>query len=269
MSHELQPDWVPTKGIIAQSNLKYLMDKLEIYNFKELHSWSVKHFEAFWEYSIERLGIVFQEPYRKICNLEKGIEKAEWLSGARFNIIDSCFKKENYDSLAIIESWKGERITFTYEALETYVNRFAQGLVRHGLKKGDAIAICMPMTWHAVVAYLGIIKVGGIVVYIADSFSADEMNIRFEITKPKAVLTMDYLYRGEKIHPLYEKLQKTSIPRILVIKTDRETKLRPQDLEWDHLLSNYATVTSYAGTADDIINILFSSGTTGEPKAIP
>jgi len=281
-------NWVPTKEIIAQSNLKYLMDFIRCHatrdqnsactfltassvapSVQELHSWSVKNFQAFWEYSIERLGIVFQEPYKKICNLDKGIENVEWLPGARFNIVDSCFKKENYDSLAIIESFREERITFTYEELETYVNRFAQGLVRHGLKKGDAIAICMPMTWHSVVAYLGIIKVGGIVVSIADSFSAHEMNVRFEITKPKVVLTMDYLYRGDKTYALYEKLQKTSIPCILVITTDRETKLRPQDLAWDHLLNNYASVTSYAATSDDIINILFSSGTTGEPKAIP
>ena len=269
MSQHVSADWIPTKEVIAQSNLDYLMNKCRIQNFKELHSWSVKNFEAFWECSIERLGIVFQEPYRKICNLEKGIEKAEWLPGARFNIVDSCFKKENYDSLAIIESFKGERITFTYEALETYVNRFAQGLVRHGLKKGDAIAICMPMTWQAVVAYLGIIKVGGVVVSIADSFSPEEINVRFEMTQPKAVLTMDYVYRGEKTYPLYAKLQKTSISRILLIKTDGKTKLRPQDLEWNHLLSGYSSVTSYTATSDYMINILFSSGTTGEPKAIP
>lgn len=145
----------------------------------------------------------------------------------------------------------------------------------------------MPMTIEAVAAYLGIVKAGCAVVSIADSFSAHEIETRMKLSNAKAIFTQDVVYRKDKYLELYARILKAQhlecqyVAKVVVIPGLGETVhpsvaslLRP-GLDFDyHTFLGADSVENNVFEAvscpsSHVCNILFSSGTTGEPKAIP
>ncbi|XP_027335945.1 probable acyl-activating enzyme 17, peroxisomal isoform X3 [Abrus precatorius] len=145
------------------------------------------------------------------------------------------------------------------------------------LEKGSAIAIDMPMHFNSVVIYLAIILAGYVVVSIADSFAASEISTRLKISKAKSIFTQDLIIRGEKSLPLYSRIVDAQSPMAIVIPTrvsEFSMKLRDGDLAWHDFLerANSLRGKEFIATEQPVetyTNILFSSGTTGDPKAIP
>nr|XP_015627842.1 probable acyl-activating enzyme 18, peroxisomal isoform X4 [Oryza sativa Japonica Group] len=143
-------------------------------------------------------------------------------------------------------------------------------------QKGDRIAIDMPMTCNAVIIYLAIVLGGFVVVSIADSFAPQEIGTRMSVSKAKAIFTQDFIIRGGKKVPLYSRVvQGTSSKAVVIPATGGflGVSLRNGDMSWKDFLSCAAGRSSIYPTvyqpSDALTNILFSSGTTGEPKAIP
>jgi acetyl-CoA synthetase len=265
-----QPAWQPTKEYIEKTNIFQAMKELKINDYKSFHRFSVEHFEEFWAYTIKKLHIQFKTPYQKICDLREGVEQPHWLAKAKFNIVDSCFTADKDATAVIYQIENSEMHKVSYGELNKLVNRIANSLITHGFQKGDAIAIDMPMNINAVAIYLAIIKMGGVVVSIADSFAPDEIATRLTIANTKAIFTQDYILRNQKKLPLYEKIVAAHGQKIIVLpaETNLTLKLRPNDLSWADFLGDNDKFTSVLCEADDPCNILFSSGTTGTPKAI-
>ena len=262
--------WHPSKTIVENSNIFKMMQKLGVHSYEEFWKWSVKNKNVFWEETVANLGIVFAKKYSKIVDTSKGVENAEWLSGAQLNIVDSCFQNEDNSIAVVFQEESGALQKITQKKLELKVNQVANALVDEGLKKGAVIAIDMPMTLEAVVVYLAAIKAGMAVATIADSFSSNEILVRLEITKPALIFTQDVLHRNAKIHPLYEKVKKVSSVKTVVVSTANPSiALIGKDVYWDDFLNDKTEFTSAKQSAEEVITILFSSGTTGEPKAIP
>ena len=264
------PVWRPREVDIASSNLGQLMAGLGVESYRDLFAWSVKNRPGLWQYVIDRLGVVFSRPPDCILDMKNGASDPRWLSGAEMNCVDSCFTAPA-DKTAIVSGAEGspEVTVTTYGQLEKLANRFANGLYEHGLKKRDAIGIYMPMTTSCVAAYLGIVRAGCRVVSIADSFSPQEVRTRMEIAGADIILTVDrYLRAGRKVR-LFEKVKEAGIARAIVISAKDGTALREDDIRWDDMLSSKASFTSVSGDPSENSNILFSSGTTGTPKAIP
>ncbi|EXC27997.1 putative acyl-activating enzyme 17 [Morus notabilis] len=166
----------------------------------------------------------------------------QWLPGAYVNPAKNCLNvnsKRSLDDTMIV--WRDEGKDdlpvnkMTLEELRSEVWLVARALKDLGLERGSAIAIDMPMNVHSVVIYLAIILAGYVVVSIADSFAAREISTRIKISKAKAIFTQDLIIRGERTIPLYRNCEFTAVEQ----------------------------------PVDAFTNILFSSGTTGEPKAIP
>ena len=116
-------------------------------------------------------------------------------------------------------------------------------------------------------------KRGCVVVGIADSFAPEEIATRLRIGKAKAIFTQDYINRAGKRLPLYEKVIAANAPKAIVFAAEGSESVaqthRADDVTWQDFLSDTETFTAVPCQPDANTNILFSSGTTGEPKAIP
>ena len=247
------------------------MGKRGIGTYEDLRRWCAENRELFWEFMIEQLGVRFHRPPSCIMDPSSDVTCPKWLVDARLNIADSCFDAAA-DATAIVHRTKsGATSTWSYGELLQWTNRVANGLVESGFKPGDAIGVCLPMTAESVAVYLGIIKAGCAAVSIADSFAPEGIAARLKLGQAKGVFTQDYDIRGRKPRPLYEKVVHALAPTTVVIPSGdpNPCELREADRHWEEFLSDNDSFESVARAPDDHTNILFSSGTTGEPKAIP
>ena len=264
------PAWFPTDEDIAEANITRLMAELHIKTYPEFQAWSIANRDTFWQMMIEALGIKATEIYTEARKDATGISTKL----AQLNIVESCFNAPD-DAIAIVTQRENDEnlSTLTYHELESLTNRVANGLVDMGIKQGDAVAINMPMTAESVAIYLGIVKAGCVVVGIADSFAPEEITTRLRIGNAKAVFTQDYINRAGKRLPLSEKVIAANAPKAVVLSCESGELVaqiqRENDMTWGDFLSDTETFTAVPCHPDANTNILFSSGTTGEPKAIP
>lgn len=256
-----------------------------ISSFNHFYRFSVENQEVYWSMVLKQLAVKFkQEPMSILSTSDRSKKGGTWLQGAVLNIAECCLLpcpslKRTDDSTAII--WRDE-------GLDDYpVNRMSLKELRsqvitvaHALdaifEKGDPIAIDTPMTCNAVIIYLAIILGGFVVVSIADSFAPQEIGSRMGVSKAKAIFTQDFIVRGGKKVPLYSRVIQGTSSKAVVIPAIGDSlgiMLRDGDMSWKDFLSHAAgRSSSYSPvyqSVDALTNILFSSGTTGEPKAIP
>ena len=267
------PAWFPSDEQVQQANITGLMRELGINSYGDFHTWSVENHVSFIELMVDRLDICFSEPFDTVLELSCGAESPQWLAGATLNIADSCFGALGNAPAIVSKSENTPLTTLTYNELGFLSNRVANSLVDAGFAAGDSIAIDMPMTPESVAIYLGIIKAGCTVVSVADSFAPHEIETRLKIAETKAIFTQDYISRGGKRLPLYEKVIASGAPKAVVHSSGGDVtsplKLRSGDLKWEQILSDRDEFDSVACQPNRHTNILFSSGTTGRPKAIP
>ena len=261
--------WTPSEEIIESSNIFKMMELQFFESYDELYQWSINDPGGFWRDTMDLLEIRMKKKYDKVLDLSNGATQPVWLKGAEMNIVDSCFRNSDSAKAIIYKEEGGTTEIFSHQQLIALTNQIANGLVAAGLKKGDYVAIDMPMNIKAVATYLAIIKAGMVAVTIADSFAPHEIKVRLEITRPKLLFTQDHLIRGGKSLPLYDKVIEAGAPPCVVVQVgDEAPELRRGDQVWDDFVSEKTFFESVACTPDDTITILFSSGTTGTPKAI-
>lgn len=292
--NSIRPLWIPTDAQSASTNVKKLMDSIgpvdRFPSYESFYNWSIgtDTRSDYWRKSIETVGILFDEPPTAIFDYSNGPARATYLPNAKLNVAKSCFSKRGAQEPAIIfaNEVSPEKLqVWTFEYLDKLSNKVANALAhKYGFAFGDAIGICMPMTAESIAIYLGIVKAGLTVVSIADSFSAIEIEARLRLSSAKAIFTQDVIYRGSKYLPLFERVLEAKPKQIFVLpgslgSSDSTTheihpsvqKLcRPStDIAWSELLESTSDVFEYVSCpSTHPANILFSSGTTGEPKAI-
>ena len=262
--------WKPIPENTKTSNITKIMEKHGFSQYEDFWKWSITNKEAFWSSTFEELQIIQHKKYEQIVNTEEGVENAKWLHNASLNIVDSCFKNDE-NAIAISYKKKNNPLQkITQKELLLLVNKIANSFTNFNLKIGDCIAINLPMTLESVAIYIAGIKAGLHVATVTDSFSTKEIKTRFEITKPKLVFTQNVVVRANKILPLYEKVATTSVKNIVVIPEEKYViPLRKQDVLWNDFLSENTAFESVKCNPQATTSILFSSGTTATPKAIP
>ena len=234
-------------------------------------TWWMQDRAAFWQCAVEKMGIVFFKQSEQALDDSGGAAHAVWFPEARMNIVESCFQAAD-DAIAIVaQASEGPIRRTTYGELKALSNRISNSVVRAGYKPGDALAVVMPMTELSVAIYLGVVAAGCTIVSIADSFAPPEIATRLKISKAKAVFTYDHQIRAGQKLSLFSRVAEASELRAIVIAESgqAEAELREQDMNWDDFLVDDQNFEPVIRDAHDTVNILFSSGTTGEPKAIP
>ncbi len=262
--------WKPEADFIKKTNLYKAMKSQNTEDYQDFYQWSITRRKDFWEKTLQNLGIKFQHPYSTVLD-DTDIKHPNWFVGAKMNIADSCFQAPGNQTAIIYAKEGNEKVEkISYSQLEKKINRVANSLKESGLQQGDSIGIDMAMGPEAVIIYLGAVKAGMNVVTVADSFSPKEIQIRFAISPPKLVFTQDYIHRANKKLPLYDKVLEAGVEKMVVLASpDSDIRIRRQDVFWEDFLSENTDFSSVAMNPMDTITVLFSSGTTGNPKAIP
>ena len=265
------PAWFPDSHTSENSNLKRFMRKKNFNSYQALHHYSVTQRPEFWNDMLHELNIPFDTTPQKVVDVGQGLESPDWLPGAKLNIVRACFTEENSQTAIVYGKEDGSLQTMTYDKLDGLSSRIAHSLTNIGFEKDDHAAIVMPMTAEAVALYLGIVKAGGAVVSIADSLAPDEVEKRLKIAGTRMVFTQDKITRGGKEIPLYRKLLQAEMPQTVILPEGNEVtgEIRHNDLTWKDFLVEKESFYPISCQPADYCNILFSSGTTGDPKAIP
>ncbi|KAK1259753.1 putative acyl-activating enzyme 18, peroxisomal [Acorus gramineus] len=292
------PYWFPSRAHSKLTNLGRIMEthcpKLlgslyqdPITSFNLFQKFSFDHQEVYWSIVLKELSVVFQKGPKCILDIsDKSNHRGVWLPGSVLNIAECCllpmnFPKKQDNSVAVV--WRDEGCDdspvnhMSLKELREQVILVANAIDAMFMK-GDAIAIDMPMTVTAVIIYLAIILAGCVVVSIADSFAANEIVTRLNVSRAKGIFTQDFIVRGGKKFPLYSRVIECNPCKAIVIPgTGKvvDVQLRRDDVLWNEFLSSVGHLRRpyhYSPTyqsIDSVTNILFSSGTTGQPKAIP
>ncbi len=232
---------------------------------------------AFWARWARRLQ--WSHPFTRILDWEEPF--AQWFADGAINASVNCLDRHVEAGLGdrvayYYEGEPGDRRAITYRALLDDVCRFANALRKLGIRHGDRVAIYMPMIPELPVAMLACARIGAAHSVIFGGFSPDAIVDRVNDARCVALITADQGWRrGNKV-PLKancdEAMAKTpSIRHCVVAKRvgDPVTMLPGRDLWWDELIADEPTTCEPAQTmAEDLLFLLYTSGTTAKPKGI-
>ena len=249
----------------------------------ELYERATKDPEAFWA---EQAGeLEWSKPWSKV--LEWKAPWVKWFQGGQLNASVNCLDRHvrtaRRNKAALIwEGEPGDKRTLTYWDLYREVCQFANVLKSLGVKKGDRVAIYLPMIPEAVIAMLACARIGAPHSVVFGGFSADSLRDRINDAEAKVLITADAGYRRGQIVPLKRNADKAleetpSIEHVVVVMrrsgaTGDEAFADMQagrDLWWHRLMRDAsAECEPEVMDAEDVLYILYTSGTTGKPKGI-
>ena len=272
--------WQPNPQWIEESNLKCFMDKHGIATYDELMRRSVEDVAWFWDAALEDLDIRFYTPYEKVMDLSEGIAFPKWCVGGEMNIIHNCLDKwqEPHARDRVALRWEGEDgsvRTYTYGELHREVCRCANALRWLGLGKGDAVGLYMPMTPELAIAFLAVVKIGGVILPLFSGYGPSAVATRLNDAGAKALFTADGYRRRGRIIPMKATADEAlaSVPTVEHVIVHRYAGLEGtpwtegRDHDWDAFIEDHADEAETERTAaEDVLMIIYTSGTTGRPK---
>jgi acetyl-CoA synthetase len=271
--------WRPDDDYIKRSRLKSFMDKHRIKDFPELLAKSTDDIEWFWNAVIEDLGIEFYRSYDKVVDLSHGSQFPRWCVNGKMNVIHNMLDKyigtSVEDRIALrYESEDGRTALLTYRELWIEVNRMANALRELGFKKGDIMSLYLPMTPEIVIAFCAIVKIGAVVLPLFSGYGPGPISARIRDTGAAAVFTADGMIRkGKKflMKPMLDEAIK-DIPSVrkVIVHSNVGEKITPTDRDvfWDEIVRGQSPTSETEQTdAEDILMLMYTSGTTGRPKA--
>ena len=249
--------------------------------YKAMYDASVKDPEKFWAEAAQSLD--WSKPFTRAKNTSfaPGNVAIKWFEDGELNVSANCIDRHlatRGDQVAII--WEGddpgESEKITYRQLHERVQKFANVLKKHGVKKGDRVTIYLPMIPEAAYAMLACARIGAIHSIVFGGFSPDSLQNRVEDAKSTVIITADEGLRGGKPVAL-KKNADTALAHatgdhkmIVVRRTGNPVPWTPGRDFWLHeeLETVSADCPPEPVNAEDPLFILYTSGSTGKPKGV-
>ncbi|MFS3859373.1 acetate--CoA ligase [Proteus mirabilis] len=251
--------------------------------YQKDYALSIENPEAFWADKGKIVDWITPYTIVKNTSFDPGHVRIRWFEDGQLNISQNCLDRhleKRADQVAII--WEGdspnESKNITYRQLHQDVCQFANVLKKLGIKKGDVVAIYMPMVPEAAVAMLACTRIGAIHSVIFGGFSPEAVAGRIIDSKAKLVITADEGLRAGRAIPLKKNvddaLTHADIPpieHVVVLRRTGQTEqwIEGRDLWWDEIVQGVSTECDVeVMNAEDPLFILYTSGSTGKPKGV-
>jgi len=265
--------YTPSDDVVAQANVN---------DPEAARSAAARDLEGYWAKRAEEL--FWYKKWDKVLD-DSNKPFYKWFVGGRTNIVANAIDRHvrtwRRNKLALIwEGEKGDLRTFSYHALAREVCKFANVLKSMGITKGDRVTIYMPRIPETVIAMLATAKIGAVHSVVYGGFSVEALHGRIEDSESKVIVTADGGYMNGKTVELKkivdEALKRTAAPEnVVVVKhTGKEVAMEAGRDYWYHdlmtmpLVRNSNRCETEEMDAEDPLYILYTSGTTGKPKAI-
>ena len=250
---------------------------------RALHDTAAKDPEAYWSARAEELD--WQRRWERV--LDWKAPHAQWFVGGRINVSENCLDRHlsgpRANKAAIVwEGEPGDRRTLTYWELAREVRTFANVLKGLGVKRGDRVGIYLPLIPEAAIAMLACARIGAIHSVVFGGFSPESLRDRMNDAQARVVITADGGYRRGQVVPLKRNTDKAlegcpSVEHVVVVQRraggpigEAHVEMREGRDHWYHRLMAGASdrCVPEAMDAEDVLFILYTSGTTGKPKGI-
>jgi acetoacetyl-CoA synthetase len=270
--------WTPPDDLRESTEIgrfmQWLADRrgLDFADYEALRRWSITDLEAFWGAIWEFFEVRASQPYDRVLG-SREMPGAQWFPGARINYAEHLLgRDEDRDRLAIIaESQTREREELTFGELRERVARARAGLQRLGVGPGDCVVGYLPNIPETVVAFIATASLGAIWATCAPEFGARSVIARFAQIEPTVLLTVGgygfrdrYIDRRDEVQAI-----RTGIPSLRhVVSVPYGDAEVPDALAWSELVAHPEPLAFEPVAFDHPLYVLFSSGTTGLPKAI-
>jgi acetyl-CoA synthetase len=254
--------FTPSANLMARSNIARFMKKHGISSWHQLVKRANSSIEWYWNAVNDDLGIEWFRKYDTTYDSVAGIPWTKWFINGKCNIvvnaIDKHVKKQPDKVAYIFANEHGSR-KITYRELDEQVSRLAGALAAAGVKKGDVIAIYLPMIPEAFYAIFACSKIGAVHTTIFSGFSAHALHSRLVDSKARLLITADTSMRRGKEVDLASQWQKavqfTNVSRIVTVGGN-----------YGDLIKNAGRAKTEVMDSEDPLFILYTSGTTGDPK---
>ncbi|HUQ17140.1 MAG TPA: acetate--CoA ligase [Candidatus Saccharimonadales bacterium] len=234
-------------------------------------------FEGFWAEQARTL--LWRKPFTRV--LEWEVPYAKWFADGQLNASENCLDRHVSAGKGgkVAFHWEGEpgdTRTITYQDLLDDTSRCANGLKELGVKKGDRVAIYMPMIPELPAAMLACARIGAPFTVVFGGFSAEALSGRINDSQAKLLITADGGFRKGSIVPLKKNADEavamtTTIEKVLVVQRTKQQVgwTEGRDVWWHDVVARQpATCEAEALDAEHMLYLLYTSGTTAKPKGI-
>jgi propionyl-CoA synthetase len=248
-------------------------------SYQDVYNRSIQDPNGFWGDAAQ--DIVFTKKWDKILD-DSRPPFYQWFTGAElntcYNAIDIHVEQGRGDQLAIIydSPVSDTKRTYTYAQLLEQVSKFAGVLKNQGVAKGDRVIIYMPMIPEAIIAMLACARLGAVHSVVFGGFAPNELATRIDDAKPKVIVSASCGIEGKKIIA-YKPLLDDAIDKsthqpdkcVIVQRPMVTAELKKErDLDWATSVAAAEPADCVSVQATDPLYILYTSGTTGQPKGI-
>ena len=248
-------------------------------DYAATHRLSIENPEEFWARAAE--GIDWQERWNHVLDAADGLT-GSWFTGGRlntcYNALDRHVERGRGEPAAIIydSAVTDTKRTITYAQLLDEVAHFAGALAANGVAKGDRVIVYMPMIPEAIVAVLACARLGAVHSVVFGGFAANELATRIDDAKPTLIVSASCGIEPSRLveyKPLLDEAIDLSRHKpsrcILLQRPQVEAPMRAgRDLDWNDAMAAAEPHACVTVEATDPLYLLYTSGTTGQPKGI-